>query len=159
MHVLGFAHTPDFTSVMYAGWVTNGSGTFSAGDITGLKTMYLDRPCTLDSTSVPESFQTCVKRAKEPESCTPGLTWSYSYCWSGSPGGAVLQQAINRSWKTILRGIATKDSCKPNYPWTLEFERTETDAGTKRYRVNIPARGGYGSTTDALTVTVTRSPA
>lgn len=169
MHVMGYDHTPDFTSVMYSGWATNGSGEFSSGDLTGLKTMYLDRPCNLDSDklngasttpgSTPSSdpdtrYQTCVKLKSEPASCAAGLAWTYENCWNGAPGGAVLQQWINGAWKTVKRNIARNDSCDTGYPWTVRVTRQETTAGTKKYRIYIPARGQFGSTTDLISVTV-----
>jgi hypothetical protein len=47
MHALGFGHVEDYTSLMYPqGGLPNNRGQFSPGDIAGLRTMYLDRPCT-----------------------------------------------------------------------------------------------------------------
>lgn len=46
MHAMGFDHVEDFTSVMYPqGGIPNNRGDFSAGDLAGLRTMYLDNPC------------------------------------------------------------------------------------------------------------------
>ena len=46
MHAMGFGHVTDFTSIMYPqGGLPNNRGQFSSGDLAGLKTMYLNRPC------------------------------------------------------------------------------------------------------------------
>ncbi|MBI1351726.1 MAG: matrixin family metalloprotease [Actinomycetales bacterium] len=47
MHVLGFDHVDDYTSIMYPQSIGNGAGQLSAGDIAGLHAMYLDHPCPL----------------------------------------------------------------------------------------------------------------
>ena len=47
MHVLGFDHVGDFTSIMYPQSIGNGAGQLSAGDIAGLHAMYLDHTCPL----------------------------------------------------------------------------------------------------------------
>ena len=46
MHAMGFDHVEDFTSIMYPqGGIPNNRGEFSAGDLAGLRTLYLDNPC------------------------------------------------------------------------------------------------------------------
>ncbi len=46
MHAMGFGHVTDFTSIMYPqGGLPNNQGKFSPGDLAGLQTLYLSRPC------------------------------------------------------------------------------------------------------------------
>jgi hypothetical protein len=47
MHVLGFDHVEDYTSIMYPQSIGTGAGQLSAGDIAGLHAMYLDHTCPL----------------------------------------------------------------------------------------------------------------
>ncbi len=47
MHVLGFDHVEDYTSIMYPQSIGNGAGQLSAGDVAGLRAMYLDNGCPL----------------------------------------------------------------------------------------------------------------
>jgi len=52
MHAMGFGHVDDFTSLMYPqGGLPNNRGQFSPGDLAGLQTMYLNRPCGTVTTS------------------------------------------------------------------------------------------------------------
>ena len=101
----------------------------------------------------PIVYQTCIESPTFGEECHPGLFWTYDHCWN--VGGFVLEQKIQGQWKTVKRDISTKDNCMPDYPWTVKFPRKAAGVGTKQYRLYSPGGGGFTSTVEPITVTVT----
>ena len=103
----------------------------------------------------PVLYETCFTAGKDDPQCTTGETtsWHYFSCWGGARG-AVLEQFLNGSWRTVKQGISKEDDCDRKFPWTVEFDRKATGVGTKKYRLYFPASDGYAVTTEQITVTV-----
>lgn len=102
----------------------------------------------------PVLYETCFAAGKDDPECTTGETtsWNYSYCWNR--GGAVLEQFLNGSWRTVKQGISKQDDCLPKFPWTVEFDRKVTGVGTRKYRLYFPANDRFNATIEQITVTV-----
>ena len=101
-------------------------------------------------------YTTCAQR-EFGRNCEPGLAWEYTDCWQGliSPSDLELQR-LNLSGEWVrARGIsAVRDDCEPDYPWTVEFRKTEIRPGNYDYRIYDTV---FGDELETISVRVTES--
>jgi hypothetical protein len=102
----------------------------------------------------PVLYETCFAAGEDDPQCTTGEipSWNYYNCWNGGKG-AVLEQWLNGSWRTVKQDISKENDCEPKFPWTVEFDMA-TGVGTKKYRLYFPANDRYDATIEQITVTV-----
>jgi hypothetical protein len=129
---------------------TNSKPYFRGGFLCLERTLFEAPPAPVQ----PVLYVTCFTAGKYAPKCTTKNTASWSYEMCSVAGGAVLQQFLNGSWRTVKQGISKKDDCLPKYPWTVKFDRKAKGVGTKKYRVYFPANDRYSATIEQITVTV-----
>ena len=122
MHAMGFGHVEDFTSIMYPqGGLPNNQGKFSPGDLAGLRTMYLDRPCTTAASPPATSpVVTTSNAATAPatsvvaKKVAQGVRVIRSSVSSAGVMSATVATRLSRGSKAIVRVTRTADGAVTN---------------------------------------------
>ena len=97
-----------------------------------------DGSSTVADPQVMDSIYTTCAQREFDRNCEPGLAWDYFACWQGLASASDLElQRLNLSGEWVrARGIsAVRDNCEPDYPWTVEFRKTEIGPGNYEYRI------------------------
>ena len=78
-----------------------------------------------------------------------GDTWTLSFCSkSKTAKKSYIQVKSGQKWTKLKKVSKTKTAqdiaqCQETYPFLTEFTYTETKAGNKKYRINMPGKSGY----------------
>lgn len=137
----------------------------AALSIVGLVIAALLVPAASSSISSEPTLTTCIKGGNVEESCAPGTTWTYSYCYNldpSAPTPSLLRyesdkwvpvdlEPIGLVWNGSRRVLAPSNfgECPDEYPYLVKFVGSQTELGAVTYRVST------GTFYDDFTATVT----
>jgi hypothetical protein len=100
---------------------------------------------------------TCIKGVNVENTCAPGATWTYSYCYDIDPADPTvsLLRSSGGKWDPVDQLVARSSPSvcsEPGFPYLVVFEVTQKKLGPVKYRLVA------GTFNDDFTATVTGDP-
>jgi len=103
--------------------------------------------------SPPPPPTTCITVPGTAQSCLPGVSWTYDYCWAVPH--VLVQQQSGSAWATIGTVTGTSGTgCSGKTPYLIRYAG-QNSPGTGTYRILAPSQAGYAQQTRTFTVTTT----